>query len=243
MEKIPAFVGEDPGRPLQDIVRVLNDGFDKEHRLHAAAHANLIQLAQMWQQALSAPLNRFEREHQAPVPTLNKMKLPPGCPDLLEMQKRCQVFLAPSGTGAYYTVQYIGEKGKPWTAWDIAAQCFIRLITDPKRDSFGGPCPRCKRYFVRKTAKQSIYCSRRCASQETAIKATIRFRKEKHEDKLARAERAKLEWEKLSKKGRTKKGWKEWVATSDPEITKRFLTRAVNKSELRSPAIEEREKN
>ena len=223
---------------------MLNEGFDKKHSLHAAAHANLIQLVQSLQEArsASAPSHPFELEHQAPVPALIKMSFPTGSPNLRDMEKRCGVLLAPAGTGAYYIVQYIGEKVgekvRPWTAWDFACKYFIRLITDPKRDRFGGPCPRCKKYFIRKTAKRSVFCSRRCASQFTAIKATIRARQKQHEDKLARAERAKVEWEKRSRQGRTKKTWKEWVAGSVPDITIRFLTRAVNKGELQSSTIE-----
>jgi endogenous inhibitor of DNA gyrase (YacG/DUF329 family) len=245
MAKIGAFGGENPERALQQIVRQLNEGFKKEHGfvdgkvppelaaegehpLSTEGHRNLIQLVQAWQQARVAPPPQG--------PTLNKMIFPPGCPDWHEMGKRCKTFLAPAGTGAYWTPpHYFWLKGKPQTAWDVACQIFLSLITNPERDRLGGPCPRCGKYFIRKTAKLSVYCSHRCASQDTAVKTTIKRRQEQHADKLALAEKARDRWKELLRKGRTKKDWKEWIAASNPEITVRFLTRAVNKGELVAP--------
>ena len=147
----------------------------------------------------------------------------------------------PTQSGRSYML--FSPHGDPRDPNSDARAIFMSVTLSADWEKFGGPCPRCDQYFIRKTAKRSIYCSHRCASQDTASKRTKAVRQEQHEDKLARAEAAEIEWEKLWKKGRTKKGWKEWVAASDPDITIRFLTRAVNKGELRSPAIEEREKN
>jgi hypothetical protein len=121
---------------------------------------------------------------------------------------------------------------------------FMMITLSPEWQKFGGPCPRCAKYFMRQTAKPSKYCSHRCASQETASKRTTEVRKERHEGKLLAAKEAIARWEKHSTTGRRSKGWKEFVAQYDPtvEITTRFLTRAVNNGELQPPTIEERKK-
>jgi hypothetical protein len=216
----PVFISERQGVALQDVVSVLNGDFDKEHSLGAESHENLIKLVENWQAA----------------PALAAMKLPPGCPNLNEMQDHCRVILGPWGRGAFYAIDY-STFGKPWTAWDIAAKYFIRLITDPLRDRLGA-CPRCERFYVRKTAKQSIYCSHRCASQVTARRATEKARAQKHAEKLLLVQQELNRWEKLKRKGRTQKPWKQWVVDACPEaeIKISFLTRAMNNRELQIPA-------
>jgi hypothetical protein len=118
----------------------------------------------------------------------------------------------------------------------------MMITLSPDWSKFGGPCPRCNKYFIRKTAKQSVYCSHRCASQATALKRTADVRQERHLYKLNVAKEAIIEWEKPWKRGRMKKSWKEWVAAYNPdaEITTRFLTRAVNQGGLQAPSIDER---
>jgi hypothetical protein len=77
---------------------------------------------------------------------------------------------------------------------------------------------------------------RHAVQQATAIERTVRVRQENYQDKLGRARQAIAEWEKQWKKGRTKDPWKKWVADRVPNITPKFLTRAVNAGELASPA-------
>jgi hypothetical protein len=112
---------------------------------------------------------------------------------------------------------------------------FLLMTLNPFCERLGGPCPRCKKYFVRKTAKRSIYCSRQCASQSTALAATAKARQQQRTEKLKRAESAIAEWDRLKNKGRTKATWREWVSAYDPEITAQFLTRAMNAGELTPP--------
>ena len=221
MRKFPAFIGEAPGKAIESLVRLLNKG--PSEGFSAEAHANLSSLIREWQNSGN----------------LFKMKLPPGCPNLLEIQKHCRVVLGPiGGRRAYYTIAY--SPGRAWTAWDLACSYFIRVITDPECERFGGPCPRCGEYFLRKTAKPSIYCSDRHARQATAIKRTIEIRKERHADKLERAKKAQAEWMIQVKRARTTKPWKEWVVSRHPDMTIKFLTRAVTNGELASPDNERR---
>jgi|ERR1039458_2892174 hypothetical protein len=220
--KFPAFISEDPERALQDIILVLNPG--PCEGFSADAHANLVRLIRDWQDS---------------GPNLLQMKFPPGCPNLFEMQKSLRALISPTGgSRAYYTIAYVPTPKRPWTAWDFACQQFIRLITNPECERFGGPCPRCNKYFIRAGAKQKLYCSRECGSAAAALESTRQTRDREHADKLARAAQSVLEWKRDWKKGRTKKGWKEYVCMQYPNITPKFLTRAVNNDELSEPAKE-----
>ena len=222
------------GRALQEIVRGLNEGFDKTHPLAADAHANLVQLVQVWQEAPSTKPNRFEhfeREVGAPAPTLLKVNWPPGCPNWHEIQKRLQGNLAPSGKGAYPVVQYVGEKGKPWTAWDFAVQHFIWLISNPEHQKFAGPCARCGHYYVKKRASQKVYCSRTCGNAATAVARTREKWDEKHRKRLERAKNAMERWSGL----KTTEPFQAWAERHYKGLTKKFLTRAINKEELSKP--------
>jgi hypothetical protein len=237
-----ALINEAPGRALRRVVDALNAG---PSDWPEEAHRDLVALVEAWQRAVSAPPNRYELEQQdasddkllAPLPKLLKLELPVGSPNLRDISKDLRVNLAPTGAGAVYKIDYAPRR--PWTPWDRAWECFVWLITDPELDRFAGPCRRCKQYFVRKTAKKSVYCSQRCASQDTAIEATIRRRQQAHENKLAAARKGMAEWEKLWRAGRTQKTWKEFTVAYNPAgvITTKFLTRAINNGELEPPQI------
>jgi hypothetical protein len=160
-----------------------------------------------------------------------------------ELQATLDTLYLPTRTGRAHLA--LLPTGDPHDAKNVARVMFARFTLNPETDKLGGPCPRCEKYFIRKTAKQSVYCSHRCASQATAIKRTIEIRQEQHDKKLEIAREGIIEWEKLRRKRRVKEGWKEWVAAYNPaaEITTRFLTRAVNQGTLQAPSIDERRTN
>jgi uncharacterized Zn finger protein (UPF0148 family) len=122
-----------------------------------------------------------------------------------------------------------------------AARFFLTLIWNSENEKLRGPCAGCGRYYIRRTAGNTTYCSRSCGTRATAIAATMRKRASEHEDKLRRARAAIEEFArqqhkaKHERKRRTNTEWKEWVSTLEPEITRNFLTRAVNKGELKPP--------
>ncbi len=219
---------------LEEIVLMLNGDGNKEHPLHAATQANLIQLIQAWNKAKEKGWNRFEREHDAPLPTLLKTSFPPGCPTWQEIEKRCQAFLFPSGTGAYPHVEYVGEKGRPWTSWDTAAHLFINLITNPAHIKLAGPCERCRKYYIKKRTSQKVYCSRTCGNAATAIIRNREKWQQQRDEKLERASKTAQKWA----RSKTAEPWKEYVCEKHRDITPKFLTRAVNNRELSEPTKE-----
>lgn len=218
---------------------LLNGNGVPGHRLAGAARLKLAALLKEWQAARSAPPTAYELKVGAPVPPLLKMKLPAGSPNILEVQECLRVTLAPTGQGAGLSVTY--NPRRPCTGWDVAWDIFIQLLQNGRLERIGGPCEKCGRYYLRKTAKPSIYCSRPCATQATALRRTREVRRARHERKLERAAAAIQKWGTLAEKRRMTTRWKDFVVdecTGDEasgEITVRFLSRAVNSGELVAP--------
>jgi hypothetical protein len=98
--------------------------------------------------------------------------------------------------------------------------------------------PECGRYFELKhwnrIYKRGTFCAK-CNRTRSALESTKRKREQDHADKLARTAEAITEWEQDSKKGRTQGTWKEYVCRRYPDITPKFLTRCVNRGELKPP--------
>lgn len=112
-----------------------------------------------------------------------------------------------------------------------ALKYFVSLITNPLWARLGGPCARCGKYYVRRTAHDpKVYCSRSCGTKNSAIAATKKARAKEHAEKLQRAQKSIEQWRSTG----TKLDWKEWVSRRG-DITSKFLTRAVNRGELTTP--------
>ena len=106
-----------------------------------------------------------------------------------------------------------------------------RLDSESEWDKLAGPCARCGRYYLKKRASQKVYCSRRCGNATTADARTRERLAREHADKLRRSQAAMQKWTTT----RTKDDWKVFVSKREPDITPKFLTRAVNKGELKPP--------
>jgi hypothetical protein len=117
------------------------------------------------------------------------------------------------------------------TPTEEAMRFFCLLITSRNWEKLAGPCIGCGAYYWRQTARNIVYCSRFCATRTTAIASTQKKRRDVHIDKLQRAKAAAGQWPNR----RTKLSWKQWVSKREPDISVKFLTRAVNKGELKPP--------
>jgi hypothetical protein len=119
---------------------------------------------------------------------------------------------------------------------DEARLMFLHFLLHPLREKLcETPCARCDRYYVKKTVRQKVYCSRRCSRDGTAAFATKNRLKEERDQKLSIAGEEAKNW--IS--ARTDRDWKTWVSNRKSAkklgITPKFLTRAVNNSELDTP--------
>lgn len=122
-------------------------------------------------------------------------------------------------------------------AYDEAALQFMRLLRNSQRFRLAGPCPgvtrdkECGKWFVKKTKRRAIFCSRRCAAN--AAKAHERARN--REKKLNRARLALREYPTRAECWRNL-DWKEYAVRAKYRVSKRFLTEAVNRGWLVPPS-------
>lgn len=116
---------------------------------------------------------------------------------------------------------------------DHALAHFLDLVVNPNWHKLGGPCARCGNYYVKKTARQKTYCSRKCGSAVTANFAIQKARKKEHVEKLRRAQLAADAWQHT----RSRLPWKQWVSNKT-KLTGKWLTRATNSGQLREPKNE-----
>jgi hypothetical protein len=125
------------------------------------------------------------------------------------------------------------SQGKAGETRATAIALFTLLVHNPEWNKLAGPCPRCGAYYIKKRASQKVYCSRKCGNAATAVLRTSERYKSQREDKLHCAQAALQEWTIT----RTKADWKQFVSRRcrEKEITPKFLTRAVNKGELKEP--------
>jgi hypothetical protein len=108
---------------------------------------------------------------------------------------------------------------------------FYALTLNRDLGKLGGPCAWCENYYVMNTARQTKYCTRRCSSLATATVSTSQRLANQYADKLLRASTAADQWAKT----RTSLSWKQWVSVREPDISPKWLTRAVNNGDLKSP--------
>ena len=176
----------------------------------------LRQLVQAWQ--WSGPdLERFHRDNPETWSTV--------CQHL--KQKPPLLCYSPGSGGA----SLIGSPFPNNTPSKEAVRLFIMLILNPEWERLAGPCARCGNYYIRRTARNKAYCSRSCGTHATALAATKRKREEDRAEKLSRVTQLCRQW----RTTRTKQDWKSWISEQSPDITKTFLTRAVNSGELKPP--------
>jgi hypothetical protein len=112
-----------------------------------------------------------------------------------------------------------------------AITLFVRLFQHPDHTRLG-KCLRCESYFFGRPGQKCCPRPRRCGSYRAAIEATKRRWRQERAEKLDNARAACTEWESL--KRRTT--WHRWVAKR-ARVTQKWLTRAINRGDLRLPKM------
>jgi hypothetical protein len=183
-------------------------------------------------QELCSELRSLVKVWHKSGPNLAKMLKDDGVLDA--RVKHGRTILVPTRTGKGHLLWLPAPRDVNPLSWkDQALSHFMDLIVNPQWHKLGGPCERCGKYYVKKTARQKVYCSRRCGSANTAMASTRRKREEQRADKMRRAQAAADNWAKV----RTRQPWKWWVSVQT-KITVKWLTRAVNRGDLRVPGPE-----
>jgi hypothetical protein len=157
----------------------------------------------------------------------------------VETQKAFKPMLMPTKSGSAH-IHAFANAGAPGVLNSrgklgirtYALIIFNSLTINPLWKKLGGPCARCEKYFLKKRANQFIYCARRCASLASAETSTRERLDNERTDKLTRASASVRAWDALRK--RPAISWKEYVSQAE-KISKKWLTRAVNRGELVPP--------
>ena len=114
--------------------------------------------------------------------------------------------------------------------YDSAAINFTRLIRNSQRARLRGPCVQCGLWYISKTQKETLYCSRKCAGG--AAKAKERKRRR---DGVMKKVRQAIENYETRPARFAEMPWKEFVRKAVPGVSKKFLTMAVRNGELLPP--------
>jgi hypothetical protein len=124
-----------------------------------------------------------------------------------------------------------GKNGPLVEAQEDATTLFIRLVQHPECSRIG-KCARCNRYFFGRPGQKCCPRPRRCGSYLAAIRATKANWRKKRKGLIVRAQEAIAQWE----LGGAKTPWKFWVAKRVRK-TEKWVTRAINRGELKPPPI------
>ena len=178
---------------------------------------------------LCSEFRRLVEAWQKSGPNLSKMLKDD--PVLEARAKHGRTLLVPTNTGKGHLLWLPGPDRFDALEWkDHALAHFMDLIVNSQWDKLGGPCGRCQKYYIKKTVRQKTFCSRRCGSAIMALAATRKRREAERAENLLIAQRGIEEWATV----RTRDPWKQWVS-AQTKITPKWLTRAVNRGELRPP--------
>jgi hypothetical protein len=99
------------------------------------------------------------------------------------------------------------------------------------QDLLGGPCKACEEWYIRKTARPSIYCSRACSINGQKAKE----RQAQRHKLLTDIETAARNYESLSDGSRYRKmGWRKYVMDATG-TSQKFLTQIIKNGEITPP--------
>jgi len=157
-------------------------------------------------------------------------------PNLRSLTAFGRTRLYPGTNGRAYIEWTPSPSTEELEQWKIEVlQLFVTLITNPLWEELQGPCPTCGDYFLRKSARKRVYCSRKCGARRTAVSAVKVQRLRMQQEKIRFAKKLIAEWE-----GTVRRiGWKDWIAKrtlgSDLALTVHWLTRSVNNGSIKAP--------
>jgi hypothetical protein len=161
----------------------------------------------------------------------NVSKLLEANPILARAALRFHAHLIPTKSGrAKLTYTPNPEGMAPGDPLEIALGLFLNFLLNPYNEKLGGPCKHCGKYYVKKTKRQVVYCSKQCGLKHTSQTAIRKYRLQERKEMLEKAKWYLARWTKT----KTSKDWKEWVYR-ETRISKNFLTRAVRNGELIEP--------
>jgi hypothetical protein len=139
--------------------------------------------------------------------------------------------LKPTNTGAVRVNLAAMPREEGLSRFEILVHAFfLLLIMNRYWNRLGEPCARWNNYYVKKTSRQKVYCSKHCGLMETSINANRIRRRRQHMEKVEKAREFISKWENT----RNSRSWKVWVSEKTG-FTTNWLTRAVTGGDLHEP--------
>ena len=108
---------------------------------------------------------------------------------------------------------------------------FLNFLIDSSCDRLGGPCARCGVYYVKRSVRERVYCSKLCGARETSRLRNEKSRHLLHKKRLARANHYISKW--LADNNH-KLDCKAWVHKA-ARLSKHWLTSAEKSGALAFP--------
>jgi|SRR5579862_258209 len=166
-------------------------------------------------------------------------------PELEEgLRSRDPLLIGGTGTPAtlYLATRTSGdadEDGRAYAVW-----LFYKLITSQLFDRLAR-CSACGKYYIaRRKGPEMVYCSPECGSNTTSKASMRKRRAQEHASKLAAVRATLADFNDLNKEERS--NWKKVLAQRATirlkgplprkPIKDKFITRAINRGELKPPA-------
>jgi len=239
---------EEPRQQLENIVTVLNgehrwtageDG--KRPRIAEEDRASLIRYVEAWNKAKRNPwkmklspedarrfsfqkLEKVWRLHLAPIgrtPEAERM--------VRDLERAGKWIRDDDAGGAYWCLSPTGE------SCDLTAMFVSMLLTNPLRDRLcDQPCRRekCRKWFIKQRRTQKGYCGKYCGD---IVRQTARIKEKRRSERQAKLKTADAAIRAYGSRPK----WKE-QASLRTGLSKKFITRAINKNELTVPAQSKR---
>lgn len=153
-------------------------------------------------------------------------------PALARLPHIVRAYMLPTNGSRAHLVYMDGPNTdlSPGDPLEIALGLFFLFLLNPYNQRLGGPCKRCSKYYVKKTKRQTVYCSQRCGRKQTSKDAIQQQRQQDHIEKIEKAKKCLEKWASTN----TRRGWKEWIS-GNHLISKHWLSRYVGKGELMVP--------
>lgn len=227
----PRKIGYEPDpwlakRQLKDLVKTLNK---TRIRVAPAKTPEIFRIHHLELSEQQNVLRRLVKKWLESGPNLRKMLDEEPELKIRTKDGRTTFWPTAKGRGHLDWVAYPSETEPP-TPDDAALIDFMTLVTNPQWELLGGPCARCEDYYLKKVKRYSKYCSRKCSSKETALRATKGRRAKEQEANIRLAQDCIDQWSKL----KPRQAWKRWVSQTTG-ISVRWLTRAENKKKIKPP--------
>jgi hypothetical protein len=158
----------------------------------------------------------------------NLMELLKAEPEMAKASRELHGHLVPSPDGRTFLLAIPELRNiPPENSREDAIALFLLFLMNPFKARLCRACKECDQYFVGKTSRHRVYCSRKCAGRRTSREKNRALADAARSKKIERAQRKLRKWN----SGNRKEDWISYVRRN-ADVSKNLLTRAIRTGEL-----------